>query len=169
MRVLRIVGIVIGALVAIVIVVAVIVLLVGREATWAALFGPPERPAIDFATLVKAPTPNQYLVCPPDLCAEPDRIAPVLDVPVADLRDRFARIALSAPRVRRLSDPQTMQQDFVETSNLMRFPDTITVRFIPVTSNSSTLAIYSRAHYGKSDMGVNKARIDSWLDALEAE
>jgi uncharacterized protein (DUF1499 family) len=49
----------------------------------------------------------------------------------------------------------------------MDFPDSITVRFIPLTPDSATLAIYSRSHYGRNDFGVNEARIRAWLTALE--
>jgi uncharacterized protein (DUF1499 family) len=32
----------------------------------------------------------------------------------------------------------------------------------------STLAIYSRSLIGRSDLGVNRARVTRWLAALEA-
>jgi uncharacterized protein (DUF1499 family) len=44
------------------------------------------------------------------------------------------------------------------------------VRFISVatyhTESQSTLAIYSRSIYGKSDLGVNRERIETWLKIL---
>ena len=48
----------------------------------------------------------------------------------------------------------------------MRYPDSITVRFLPLEEGRSTLAIYSRSHYGRSDFGVNKERVDGWLASL---
>jgi len=59
-----------------------------------------------------------------------------------------------------------MQYDYIQRTALMRYPDSITVRFIALGSNRSTLGIYSRSHYGKSDLGVNEARIRAWLLAL---
>ncbi len=66
-------------------------------------------------------------------------------------------------------DEQSMQYDYVQRSSLMRFPDSITVRFISLNNDSSTLAIYSRSQYGYSDFGVNEARIRAWLAALERQ
>jgi uncharacterized protein (DUF1499 family) len=59
-----------------------------------------------------------------------------------------------------------MQYDYIQRTELMRYPDSITVRFIPLADGQSTLAIYSRSHYGRSDFGVNQARIRAWLAAL---
>jgi uncharacterized protein (DUF1499 family) len=49
----------------------------------------------------------------------------------------------------------------------MRFPDTIDVEVVPVGDDKSTLAIYSRSLVGRSDFGVNRARIARWMAALE--
>ena len=42
----------------------------------------------------------------------------------------------------------------------------MTCRFIALARGQSTLAIYSRSSYGTGDFGVNAARIESWLAAL---
>jgi uncharacterized protein (DUF1499 family) len=71
------------------------------------------------------------------------------------------------PRVeRRAVSEDELQYDFVQRSPLLRFPDTITVRFIPLSPTTSTLAMYSRSHYGYSDFGVNRRRIETWLASL---
>lgn len=123
---------------------------------------------IDFASLRKGPRPNQYLVCPPGFCAEPpDRPAPEFAVSAATLRDRWQTMIASQPRTRDTDrNPEALQYDYVQRSFLFRFPDTITVRFIPLSSDRATLAVYSRSRYGHSDLGVNRARIEAWLAAL---
>ena len=63
-------------------------------------------------------------------------------------------------------DTSLVQYNYIQRTALVRYPDSITVRFIALGNNRSTLAIYSRSHYGKSDFGVNEARIRSWLSAL---
>ena len=63
-------------------------------------------------------------------------------------------------------DTSLMQYDYIQRTALMRYPDSITVRFIALGNNRSTLAIYSRLHYGKSDFGVNEIQIRAWLSAL---
>jgi len=40
------------------------------------------------------------------------------------------------------------------------------VRVLPAGEGKSTLAIYSRAVYGRRDFGVNQARIEDWLSRL---
>ncbi len=66
----------------------------------------------------------------------------------------------------RAAPTKGQQFDYVQRSARFRFPDIITVRFISVSSSQSTLAIYSRSIYGKSDFGVNRERIDAWLKTL---
>ena len=60
------------------------------------------------------------------------------------------------------------QYDVEERSALFGFPDTMTVRLFERRDGTSTVAIYSRAHYGKGDFGVNEARVRAWLDDLAA-
>jgi len=71
------------------------------------------------------------------------------------------------PRISHLKSSKDGQQiDFVQRTELIRYPDIITVRFVPIDAATSTLAIYSRSVYGKSDFGVNKTRIDAWFSEL---
>lgn len=166
--ILKIVGYVFLAIVAVIVVGLVATAFVGREGMLNLAFGPVEEREIDFATLQKTDKPNQFLVCPLDVCAEtPDMVAPVYEMSAGDLRDKWLAMLAEQPRVAELSaDEENLHYDFRQHSELMRFPDTITVRFIPLGPAQSTLAIYSRSHYGRSDLGVNEKRITDWLDAL---
>jgi uncharacterized protein (DUF1499 family) len=141
----------------------------GREWLLTKALGPVTRPPIDFQTMRRGPKPNQYLVCPLDVCtAKPDRVSPVYPVPVSVLRDHWMAMIARQPRVEQLTvDPDAWQYDFVQRSRLFGFPDTITVRFIPLANDPSTLAIYSRSHYGYADLGVNRRRITAWLSDLD--
>lgn len=127
---------------------------------------------MDFSALVLHEKPNQYLVCNEDLCpkAAAHREAPVYDVPAAALREAWAKVVAQQPRVTHLeSDDAQLADEYVQRSAIMRYPDFVSVRFVPLDSEKSTLAIYSRSKYGYSDLGVNKKRIDSWLDQLQNE
>jgi uncharacterized protein (DUF1499 family) len=87
---------------------------------------------------------------------------------VATLRERWLAMIARQPRVQQVAvDADQGQYDFIQRSRLLRFPDTITVRFIPRSATQSTLAIYSRSHYGSSDLGVNRRRVTAWLAALQ--
>jgi uncharacterized protein (DUF1499 family) len=144
------------------------VAVLGHAGLLALVFGAPQRPRIDFASLERTSRPNQYLVCPPATCAATvDRDSPVFAVPAGRLRDAFLKIVAGQPRVRLLTaDAEAGYYEFEQQSRFMGFPDTVTVQFIGLNETTSTLAIYSRAHYGYRDFGVNQARIDAWLAAL---
>jgi len=139
----------------------------GGDRVLALLIGPPERPEIEFESLQKTWKPNQYLACPPELCEEtPDRAAPAFPVTPERLKATWMTVVAAMPRTElyRESD-DGMQQDWVQYSEMVRFPDTVTVRFLP-TDGGSTLAVYSRSHYGVRDFGVNQDRVDFWLAAV---
>ena len=57
---------------------------------------------------------------------------------------------------------------FLQLTRLMRFPDTIDAEVLPAGDNQSTLAIYSRSLVGRKDFGVNRARLERWYSALDA-
>lgn len=127
-------------------------------------------PTIDFATLKRADTPNQYLTCPNNLCtAYIDDLPPVYAAGVAEVRDAWEALMQREPRVVELRrDPDGLQIDYVQRSRLLRFPDLITIRFIALDEKRTTVAIYSRSIYGQGDMGVNKERIRAWVAQLNS-
>jgi len=143
-------------------------LIAGCEATLDMVFSTAPREAIVFETLDPGARSNRYLVCPKGYCgATPDRVSPLFDETAATLRGRWMAMIARQPRITPgPSDPAEQQYDFVQRSKFLRFPDTITVRFISLGAAQSTVAIYSRSHYGYSDFGVNKDRIDAWLAEL---
>ncbi|GEM_PF-543306 len=119
----------------------------------------------DFKTLSLNENPNQYLVCQPDICsADAHAQSPVFPVPVEQLKaiwegliQEQANIEIVTP----LGDGN--YQDLVQRTRLVRYPDIISVAFYPLTENRSTLALYSRSVYGRSDFNTNRERIDAWL------
>ncbi len=71
---------------------------------------------------------------------------------------RLTQVALATPRTKVVAqDPLT----FVTRSRGFGFPDVT-----QVTVMENTLTIHAHSVYGKSDLGVNKARVLAWLDAL---
>ena len=50
---------------------------------------------------------------------------------------------------------------YVTRSRVFGFPDYTTVR-----QAGDTLEIHGRLRFGESDMGVNAARVDGWLERL---
>lgn len=125
-------------------------------------------PDIDFATLERRDTPNQYLMCANDLCrAYIDDLPPLYAATVAEVRAAWEEMLTHEPRVRELRrDPSGLQIDYVQRSRVFRFPDIITIRFIQVDDRRTTIAIYSRSVYGQGDFRVNKERIRDWVGKL---
>ena len=133
-----------------------------------ALFAVGDTAPVDFVALKITVEPNQYLTCPPGFCgADPHAPSPLFDIPVERLRARWREVAAAEPRVElRAEHPDGWQFDYVQRSARFRFPDVITVRFISVSPSRSTIAVYSRSIYGRSDLGVNRGRIEAWIAAL---
>lgn len=124
---------------------------------------------IDFARLELTRNPNQYLVAPPDLClaAVPHRDSPRFALTPAELAARFAASLQGEKRlewVERSADG--LRAQLIQRSAIFRFPDIMDVCFLPLPEGGSTLAIYARARYGRSDFGVNRNRIERWLARL---
>lgn len=77
---------------------------------------------------------------------------------LADL-DRLIR---ATPRTRVLAGSvQAGMVTYVTRSAVWGFPDLTTV-----TLEAGTLSIRGRARFGRGDLGVNRARIEGWLDAM---
>ena len=108
---------------------------------------------------------------PPDYCTYPPKtVSPIFEVGIKKLAAKFETVALSEPRTEKLSSHEVgsnLQVDFVQYSKTIGYPDTITVRFIDLGVESSTLAVFSRAHYGYRDFGVNEARVKGWMRKLD--
>jgi uncharacterized protein (DUF1499 family) len=136
------------------------------------VFGPPILDEVDFATLTRRSSPNDALICPPDLClkARIDIVPPVYPVSAQRLRAIVAEVAEGEPRTlpasgNALSDDSD-QDRYGARSRIFHFPDTIDVKIIPRGEASATLALYSRSQIGYWDFGVNRARLERWLKRI---
>ncbi len=79
----------------------------------------------------------------------------------------MGRVIASEPRVAIVfAGDDELTERYIQRSALLRFPDTIVVRYFDLPGEMSTLAVYSRSQLGYSDMGKNKARVERWLDKL---
>ncbi len=77
--------------------------------------------------------------------------------------DRLDRIILDTPRTSQLAGSAKLGMvTYVTRSKVFGFPDYTTVR-----QDGETLTIYGRARFGRADFGVNRARVEGWIDALQ--
>jgi uncharacterized protein (DUF1499 family) len=149
---------------------AALVVFYGRENTWALLFGKPDLGRVEFDSLVRSPWPNDALVCPQGLCrATADRVSPVYPVDAPALRQHLRAALAGDPLIVRTADyAEALEERYVARTPLMRFPDTVRVRYIAVGPGRSTLALYSQSQIGRADWGTNLKRLDDWLARLGA-
>ncbi|MEP3392863.1 MAG: DUF1499 domain-containing protein [Litoreibacter sp.] len=97
-----------------------------------------------------------------------------LAVNAGDIAKNIADVVEGTPRTTRLSgslveggNPLVSHATYVTRSALWGFPDVTTIE-VETTNMGAYVRIYGRLIYGKSDMGVNKARIEDWIDQLYA-
>jgi uncharacterized protein (DUF1499 family) len=145
-------------------------LIAGPERVWS-LFGPADLGPVKFESLIRRTSPNDSLACPQGLCvARSDVTPPIFAVSAPELQKAFAKVIASEPRVEQVaSDEAGFTARYIQRTKIMRFPDTVNVRFIDLGDGRSTIALYSRSQLGEGDFGVNRARIERWLEKLSRE
>lgn len=129
---------------------------------------------IDPTTAPPTGNPNWYRLTPDTAAAERDAerdgSSPVFDVDVSRLAAAFDKVALADKQVEVLAgDSGDGFVTYVQRSAFFAFPDYVSVTFAEGQSGGSTFSIFSRAQYGKSDLGVNEKRVKRWVDALSSE
>ncbi|MAC79195.1 MAG: hypothetical protein CML66_14155 [Rhodobacteraceae bacterium] len=100
----------------------------------------------------------------PDFSADADLSGAVMRVVDTgpDGLGRLANVALATPRTTRLAGSvEEGMMTFVTRSKLWGFPDYTTAR-----QDGDLLKIYGRLRFGRSDLGVNRARVDGWIAGL---
>ncbi len=130
----------------------------------------PDEWHVDVMTVARPATPNTYFVAPQAMVeAMVDLEAPVYAIPAAVMAKAFDDFVLTQPNAQNIAgSADALWLTYVQRTPKLKMPDYITVKFIDLEDGKSTLAIYSRSRYGYGDMGVNKARIDLWLQSLSS-
>jgi uncharacterized protein (DUF1499 family) len=127
----------------------------------------PARWHVDPMTAQRTGKPNDVLLAPEGAAARIDGAAPVWATSPEALMDAVDAAALGAPRTRLLArGPDPLLATYLQRTALMGFPDFISIRAMPAGEGRATLAVFSRSRYGRSDLGVNKARASAWLAAI---
>lgn len=93
--------------------------------------------------------------------------APVFAAPLPDVAARLDRVARGEGAKIVAGDAAAGHVTYVVRSAIMGFPDAVSIRLRP-EAGGTRAEIYSRSRYGYSDLGVNAARLDRWIAALQA-
>lgn len=116
---------------------------------------PTETWHVDPASVTPPETPNFELRAGAE--------APIFDLDMDVLATRIDAIA-TAERADLIGGSLGEgHMTFVARSRLMGFPDAISVKLTPL-AQGTRVEFYSRSRFGYSDMGVNAARVDRWIE-----
>jgi uncharacterized protein (DUF1499 family) len=132
--------------------------------------GLPTPQPMDVVHIVRPASPNTALAAPPGWRPEPDIVTPPYPIPAERLFALVREVAEGQNRTfLAAAYPGQLQVHYVVRSALLNFPDLVTVQVMQERPGSSDLIIYSRSVYGRSDLGVNRARVAAWLAALQSK
>lgn len=119
---------------------------------------------VDPLTATRPATPNAYLLRD----ADGDAPAARFDVPLPQVAAALEQVAAAAPRTVTLAgSAEGGFVTYVQRSRLMGYPDAISIR-LTHEDGTTRVSVFSRSRYGRSDLGVNQARVTRWMAALAA-
>jgi hypothetical protein len=130
--------------------------------------GLPPPALMDMTKIERPSTPNTFLSGPAEMHPAPDLVTEPRAMPVATLYERARLLFGGMPSTYVAAEfPRQHQVHYVVRSALLNFPDLVTVQVNAAGDDQSTLVIWSRSVYGRSDFGVNRERTKAWLAALQ--
>jgi len=125
---------------------------------------------LDFGRLERLRRSIDALVLPQgfDSAATADRESPIFPVPPEGLEHAWRDVIGHQERVAVLRSDAARRQVLVrERSPVFGFPDFAWIEFHAAGPNQSAIALYSRSRFGLIDMGVNRKRVDRWIELLQ--
>ena len=133
------------------------------------MFGPADQGSVDFSTLGKPSRPNTALIAPEGYVTgrRLTAVAPIFPASPDALRSAFEAVALAEPRTEQVHRDPTGFHDRYLQRTTVGFPDTIDVKVIDLGAGTATVALFSRSQVGYRDFGVNKARLERWIAAVD--
>jgi hypothetical protein len=119
---------------------------------------------LDMSRLRRPMTPNTALAAPAGFEPSPDIATRPYEQPPDLLYAAIRRVGETWRRsFLQVAYDDRRQAHYVVRSRLFNFPDLVALQVNP----DSTLVIWSRSVYGRSDLGVNARRVVAWLAALD--
>ncbi len=118
---------------------------------------------VDPFTAGVAHLANGFLVSP----SGGDEVAPVYHQAPEGLAREINRVALSQPRTALFAGSvDEGHMTYITRTRVFGFPDFTSVRVVSAPGGA-TFAAFARSRFGKSDFGVNRDRLESWLKTLK--
>jgi uncharacterized protein (DUF1499 family) len=111
---------------------------------------------------------NAFLACPPGFCAATGAASPEFAISRERLEAAFDDMLANEINIVPVAyEAERHCLVVIQHTPLLQFPDIVTIEFIALAADRSTLALYSRARYGRSDFGTNRRRVLRWLNRLK--
>ncbi|GGE02436.1 Uncharacterized conserved protein, DUF1499 family [Gemmobacter megaterium] len=119
----------------------------------------PARWHVDPVVAPDPATPNWARIQPGEIVAPEGTLAARLEVALA-----------REPNMRHLAGSlREGWASYVQRSRWIGYPDYISLRILPHAAGGETLAVLSRSRFGRSDLGVNTARLARLRTALQGD
>ncbi|MBV8457121.1 MAG: DUF1499 domain-containing protein [Acetobacteraceae bacterium] len=112
------------------------------------------------------PSRPSFLACPAGYCAAADMESPIFPMPWDQLREYWKEIAEVAA-ITVVSEFEHRRAVYIQHSPIFRFPDIVTVEFVALGPERSSVAVYSRSRYRGYDFAENRKRVERWLFQLQ--
>lgn len=124
---------------------------------------------MDWGYLAPPDQPNNWLLGPDtEQFLYRDELSPMINIPAARLADTWVEILRDQPRTEIVAMGKDGKRiEAIQRSLVFGFVDRISSQVFQISDQQSTIAIYSRATSGYWDLGVNRRRVQSWLQLLE--
>ena len=119
----------------------------------------------DIAEL-RSPLPQPgFLVCPLGYCRAGEAMtSPIFEMSWLRLREVWRRMIAAEPRTILVAeDVRRGRSVYVAHTAVLGFPDIVKIEFVALGPDRSSIALYSRSRYGRSDFGKNRRRVERWL------
>jgi uncharacterized protein (DUF1499 family) len=130
--------------------------------------GLPQPALMDMTRIERPATPNTFLAGPAWMRPEPDVVTEEQKRSAQALYETAKAVFGGEPGTYVAAEyPAQLQIHYVVRSAVLNFPDLVTVQVDTAGADRSTLVIWSRSVYGRSDFGVNRERTKTWLAALQ--
>lgn len=116
---------------------------------------PAARWHVDPETALRPATPNAYLMRDGD----GDAPALYLAAPPAEVAAALDRVMAARPLTTRLAGQAADGfVTYISRTAVLRFPDAVSIR-LSAAGSGTRVSIFSRSRFGRSDLGVNRARV----------
>ncbi len=107
-------------------------------------------------------TPNFHLI----RMVGGDAMPQVFQVTPEELATRLDEVARADGATLLAGSVRELHMTYISRTPLIGYPDYTSVLIEPAGEGAMLLA-FARARFGRSDMGVNRARLERWLAALD--